>query len=395
MEPRTKVEILNSSLEKIAEVKSLLPLNKGGTILRYSTELSDYGFCSFRMSVHDPLFTRLGDITKPHKYHIRIMRDNGVAWKGAIVDNPQRNKSFIEIRGAEYEFYLDKAPITRTSKVGYGEIEPSQDIGLHYRVFKTGSMANAVTALINEAKGYFGASHILNGMSVGTIENPDYPNNFSTSSGASLTGSWNFSDDVVLQFDYQTVLYALKAFGIYAEADFDLDENLIFNFKKFLGNKQPNVSFEYGSRGNIADYNAPRFGSNMVNDYTGIATAPDGTVLHSDKSDSVSIGEYGKMWGVTAYGDVKDKNALTARLSGELFLIKDPSDSPLNLVLNEKGYPLGLYGIGDLVNVKITSAAVDYEAVKRIVGIGVNVHNTGREIITVQTNNPKPKDLGV
>jgi hypothetical protein len=391
---RTIVEILDSSLNKIAEIKSLVPLNKNGMVLRYSKELSDYGRCTFRISTSDNLFTSLGDFVIPHRYHIRIKRSNVIVFQGAIVDNPQRNKDYVEVRGAEYEFYLNKVLIKRTSAVGYGEVAPTADIGLHYRIFSSGTMDAAVTALVTEAKTALGSTHLLNSITLGTIENPDYPTNYSDTSGTALTGAWNFNSSVVLQFDYQTVLYALKAFGVYAQADFQLTPALVFNFKKFLGTKHPELTFQYGTRGNIVNYNAPRLGSNMINDYLGIATAPDGTVLHAEKTDSTSSNYYGLMQGAVAFSDVKDQNALTARLGEDLALVKDPANSPLNLTLNENGYPLGQYDIGDLVNVKIIDGAINYQAVKRVVGISVNVHNTGREVITLQTNNPKAKDLG-
>lgn len=390
---RTTVEILDKSLAKIAEVRTLLPLNNNGMVLRYSTELSDYGFATFRISTHDPIFTTFGDIVVPHKYHVRIKRGQATVWQGAIVDNTQRNKTFVEVKAAEYEFYLDKVLIKRTSAVGYGEVAPTTDIGLHYRIFSTGTMAAAVTALITEAKAALGANHILNGMTAGTIENPNYPKNFSDAAGKALTGAWNFTSDVVLQFDYQSVLYAIKSFGVYAQSDFRLNPDLTFDFENFLGNKHPNLSFEYGARGNIIDYNAPRLGTHMVNDYFGIATAPDGTVLHDEKTDETSKKTYGLMQAGEAFSDVKDKNALGARLAEDLFLVKDPADSPLNLILNENGYPLGTYGTGDLVNTKIKDGAIDYTATKRVIGITVNLHDTGRELVTVQTNTPKPEDL--
>lgn len=390
---RTVVEILDSSRNKIAEVRSLVPLDSRGIILRYSKELSDYGFCTFRISTQDSLFTSLGDFVVPHKFHVRIKRGGSVVWIGAIVDNPQRNRNFVEVKAAEYEFYLDHVMIKRTSPVGFGEVAPGTDIGDHYRIFSTGTMSTAVTNLITEVQAALGAAHLMANLTPGVIINPNYPANFADSTGAPLTGAWNFSNDVVLQFDYQTNLYALKAFGVYAQADFRLNADLSFDFEPFLGNKHPSLSFEYGSRGNISDYNAPRFGSSMINDYYGIATAPDGTVLHAEKTDEPSKAQYGLMQGAVAFSDVKDQNALSARLSEDLFLVKDPADSPLNLVLNEKGYPLGQYDIGDLVNVKIKDGAINYKAVKRVVGINVSLHNTGVERIILQTNNPKPKDL--
>jgi len=390
---RTTVEILNSSLTKVAEIRALVPLNQNGMVLRYSKELSDYGSASFRVSTHDPVFTQQGDILVPHRYHVRIKRGVNTVWQGAIVDNPQRTKNFVEVRAAEYEFYLDKVLIKRTSAVGYGEVAPTTDIGLHYRIFSSGSMSSAVSALITEAKAAFGSSHILATMSTGTITNPQYPANYTTAAGKDLTGDWAFSSDVVLQFDYQSVLYALKAFGVYAQCDFRLNPDLSFDFAPFIGNKNSGMTFQYGSRGNIVDYNAPRQGSSMVNDYFGIATSPDGTVLHTEQLDSTSANTYGLMQSAIAFSDVKDQNALVGRLSEDLGLVKDPADSPINLILDENGYPLGQYDIGDIITVKINDGAIALNTPKRIVGVTVNLHSTGRELTTVQTNTPKQKDL--
>jgi hypothetical protein len=393
MDVRTKVEILNRDLEKIAEVRALYPLNEQGMILRYSRELSDYGFCTFRIVTSDPIFEEFGDIFVPHQYHVRIKRGETTVWQGGIVDNPVRNKLYIEVKAAEYDFYLDKILIKRTSQVGYGE--PASNIpGLHYRIFDSGTMASAVNSIVTEAKDAAGTNHILADLTIGTIDNPDYPNNFTTADGASITGAWNFSSDVVLQFDYQSVLYAIKAFGIYTNADFEITPSLEFNFRSFLGVKQPSMTFEYGTRGNIVDYNVPRYGSRMVNDYFGIAASPEGNILHNEKKDQASIDQYGLMQSGKSFADVKDSNALNARLSEELFLVKTPEDSPINLILDEKAYPLGQFDLGDLVTVKIVDGIIDYYGVKRVVGITVNVHNTGRELITVQTNNPRPNQLG-
>lgn len=390
---RTVVQILDSSLGVIAEVRALAPLDSSGMILRYSKELSDYGTCTFRMSTHDPLFAKLGDIVTPHKYHIRIKRGGVTVWQGAIIDNPQRTKNYVEVKAAEYEFYLDHILIKRTSAVGYGEVAPSTDIGLHYRIFSTGSMSDAVTAIITEAQAALGSSHLLAAMTVGTVVNPNFPDNYTTSLGTDLSGAWTFSADTVLQFDYQSVLYALKAFGIYSQSDFRLNADLSFDFEPFLGNKNSNMVFQYGSRGNIVDYNAPRLGSKMINDYFGIATSPDGTVLHTEQTDEPSKAEYGLMQGAVAFSDVKDQNALVGRLSEDLFLVKDPADSPLNLVVDENGYSLGQYDVGDIITAKIIDGAINYTAPKRVVGITVSLHNTGRELTTVQTNTPKQKDL--
>jgi hypothetical protein len=390
---KTVVEILDSTLGKIAEVRSLVALDKSGMVLRYSKELSTYGYCTFRISVHDPLFVSLGDIVIPHKYHVRVKRAGVTVWQGAIVDNPQRNKLFVEVKAAQYLFYLDHVLINRTSAVGYGEVAPTQDIGLHYRIFSSGTMASAVSTIITETQANLGGSHLMATLAPGTITNPNFPANYTTSTGVALSGGWTFSSDVVLQFDYQSVLYVLRSFGVYAQCDFRLNNDLTFDFVPFLGNKNQGLTFQYGTRGNIVNYNAPRLGSKMINEYYGIATSPDGTVLHKDLPDEPSKAKYGLMEGAIAFSDVKDQNALVGRLAEDLFLVKDPADSPMNLTLDENGYPLGQYDVGDLVNTKIVDGAINYTGLKRIVGITVSVHGTGRELTTVQTNTPRPRDL--
>ena len=391
---KTYVEILDRSLNKICEVRALYPLTKEGMVLRYSRELSDYGFCEFRISTMDPLWADFGDVVIPHKYHVRVKRGSSYVWQGAIIDNPSRNKNYIHVKAAEYEFYLDKVLTKRTSAVSYGGTAPAQDIGLHYRVFSTGTMATAVANLITETVSALGSGHILSSLVAGTIENPDYPKNFSTAAGAELTGEWNFSSDVVLQYDYHSVLYVLKQFGIYTNADFRITDSLTFDFEKFLGNKQPGMAFVYGTRGNIVDYDIPRFGSRVTNDLFGIASTPDGTILHTEKTDEVSKEEFGLLQGSASFTDVKDKNALTARLSEQLRLTSNPEISPANFVLDEKAYPIGQYDIGDLVTAKVSDGAISYDEVRRVVGYTVNLHNTGREIVTAQTNAPRPEDVG-
>jgi hypothetical protein len=387
---RTVVEILDLSLNKVAEVRNLYPLNKAGVVLRYSKELSDFGTASFRVSTKDPLLTELGDILVPHKYHIRIKRGETIVWKGAIIDNPDRNKNYIEVTAAEYDFYFGKILIRRDAEVVSGDGREN------YRTFSSGTMAAAVTTLVNDAKTDFGATHPLNSLVVSSanIENPNYPTGFSDANGIALTGGWTFTDFITLQFDYHTVLYVLKAFGIYASCDFEIDENLNFYFKPFIGNKQTDVTFRYGTQGNIVDYNSPRYGRRMVNDLWGIAADTNGKILHVEQKDIASEQTYGLLQGAEAFGDVKDQNFLKTRINESLNLTKTPDDSPVNILLDEKAYPLGQYDIGDIVTIQIKDHIIDFNQPRRIVGITANVHNTGREMVTVQSNKPKDSDVG-
>lgn len=382
------IEILNKSLQKITEIQNPYPLSNAGHILRFSNELSHYGKATFRVSTKDPIFDQHGDIVEPHKYHVRIKRNQDTVWQGAIVDNPNRNKVFIEVECAEYLFYFDKKRVQRDSSQPTGWTGPS-GAWINYRYFASGTMAAAVTSIINETIAGFGSNHILSGMTVGTIENPLYPSNFVKADGTALTGEWNFTSDIVMQFDYHSVLHVLKSFGNVSNMDFELTNNLVFNFKKFIGNAKLDYGFTYGTFGNIIDYNLPRFGRRMVNDMYGLAADDLGNAIRFQETDSVSINTYGLLEGSTAYLDVTNANVLRNRLAEELRFLKTPTSSPVNVVLDDKTYQLGTWKIGDVVNVKIKDNIIDYNAPRRIVGITTTVHNTGKELVSVQTNEPR------
>jgi len=383
-----QIEILNISLEKIAEVVNPYPINNQGVILKYSNELSDYGTCTFRVANEDPLFSIFGDIVIPHKYHVRIRRKGTIVWRGAIIDNPSRNKNYVEVRAAEYLFYFDKKRVNRDAETVAGDGKNN------YRLFNTGTMASAVNSVITEMKNGFGTQHILNNMTIGTIENPNYPANFATPSGTALTGAWNFSTDVVMQFDYHTVLHVLKSFGAVSNADFDLDENLVFSFKRFYGTVRLEMGFVYGTFGNIINYDVPRYGQRMVNDYYGLATDDKGGLLRIQETDSTSISTYGLMESSTAFSDVINNNILRARLKEELGLLSTPDSAPINITLDDKTWPIGTWGVGDIINIKIKDGIIDFNGPRRIVGITTTVHNTGKEFAYVQTNRPRDDELG-
>lgn len=384
MSAKTVIEILNTSLAKIAEIKAPYPLTKDGTCLRYSRELSDYGKCTFRVSTKDTVLSQFGDILKPHQYHVRIRRGKVIVWQGAIVDNPIRNKRFVEVLAVEYLFYLDKVPIRRDADNPNTANDES-----NFKVFSTGTMASAVQTVFQNAITDLGASHILAAATVGAIENPNYPDNFLDANKQPLRGAWNFNSSVSVQFDYHSALYVLKSFGIYTNADFELDNSLVFNFKKLIGQRVSGISFTYGRVGtNIVDYNFPRLGKRMANELTGIATDDLGNVLHANKINTTSVNLIGKLWEPRAYADVKNQNLLDSRLANEIRLTVDPDESPITIVLDENAYPIGLFNLGDIIWVKVKDHVIDYNKERRIIGWTINLHETGKELTYVQTNRP-------
>jgi len=241
----------------------------------------------------------------------------------------------------------------------------------------------------------------LHNMTLGTIENPNYPPNMTDGTGAPLTGAWNFSSTLQLSFDFQSIMYVLKAFGIYSYSDFYIDSDLKFNFKKFVGNNRSysvNFVFNYKNntnQTNIIDYNLPRFGQRQVNTLWGIATDTNGVILNDSESDQTSVTEYGTMEGVAAYADVKDKGILKARTAAELPLVGTPDETNVVVVLNqEAAFPIGIWDVGDIVNINIQNKGVNFVDTRRVVGVSVQVHNTGKETTIVQTNKPQAWQYG-
>lgn len=402
----TRVEILDSSLNLITWVKALYPLS-AGSLLQYSKELSEFGQCKFRISAYDPIFKEHGDIFQPHVNHIRINRGGIIVWSGAIIENTKRTKDYIEVIAAEYLWYLNRILVARTSvDPAVGTSGPNGGLDNIYRIFNTANgattMSAAVTAVMNETITTFkgeGGVHPLANMTLGEIDNPNYPPN--TTDGTStdnLSGPWKFGDGITapaMTFDFQSVLYLLKSMANVTYADFQIDGNLVFNFKSFIGNdRHYDVNFTWGQHGNVVDFNIPRLGQQMANDLIGIATDNNGNVLHAEQTSQTSITTSGLLQSVAAYADIKDQATLNARVQAELPLISNPNDSPLTVQLDERAYPLGLYDIGDIITVNVNHDSLTYTAIKRIVGINVNLGDAGRELTTVQMNTPLPSQYG-
>lgn len=382
MPPKYKIQILNSALEPLTEIKAFYPLDSSGNILEYVDKLSAWGKCKFRVATHDTALVQFGNIFEPFKYHVRIYRAGVVVWNGIIVTNPRRTKKYIEVEARTYLYLLTKVLVRRDASVAPGDGKDN------YRTLSSGTMSTAVTAVINESKADAIAGSIMSQITIGTIENPDFPSNYTRADGTALTGTWNFSDDMTLQFDYRDIFYILSALAMYPACDFEITKDLVFNFKQFIGKKQTDIVFEYSNYGSITDYNAPLNGDRMANDLTGVAADFGNQILHSQKSDDASVQEYGRIQGVAAYIDVKNINALRSRLTEELRLTAKP-DSELHVTLNDKAYPLGQYGLGDVVRIRVQDRIIDVDQLRRIVGIDVYVDGTGQETVRLITNKPK------
>lgn len=382
MASQYKIEILDRNRNKITAVRAFHPLDSSNKWLSYSSALSNYGTCKFRVATKDPLLAQHGDILQPFFNHVRVYRNSVLVWSGIIVSCPRRTKDYIEVKAHSYLYMLTTVLVKHDASVVAGDGKDN------YRTFSSGTMATAVQNVLTETKGFVDAGNILTQLTIGTIENPNFPSGYIRADGTPLAGTWTFSTDMQLQFDYRDVLFVLQNLANYPAADFELTQDLVFNFKQFIGKKQPDLMFEYGNYGAIEDYNVVLDGENMANEITGVAADYGNQILHSTKSDPASIAKYGRIQGVAAYIDVKNTNALTSRLQEELRNTSTP-DGEVHVILNDRAYPLGQYGLGDTITLRIKDHIIVLDSVRRIVGIDVKVHTTGKESIRLVTNPPK------
>lgn len=380
--PSYQVDILYRDLTYKATIRNLAPLDGGKHFLEYDHELSAVGKCRFRIGTKDPILTSEGNILTPFKYHVRVKRFGTVVWQGVIVKNPSRNHNYIEVEARTYLYLLDRINIRHDNPDGNG--------GENYLTLKTGTMASTIQTMLTNAKADMGAP--LTSLSIGTINNPNFPADFKDITGAALSGVWTFSNNFQLKFDYRSVLYCIQMLAVYGNFDFEVTDDMVFNFKSYIGNKQPQLVFKYHrdrpEANSIKDYDAPLDGEQMANFLQGVAADNNNLILHGDQSDTASIAEYGKIEGVAAYGDVKNINLLNTRLRQELVQVKTP-DPEIHVQPNDRAYPLGQYGLGDTVTIDIQDGIISSYSQRRIVGLKVKVHLTGAEDITLVTNKPR------
>lgn len=375
--PTYQVDILYRDLTYRATVRNLVPLDQDRHYLQFSHILSGIGIAKFRIALKDPLLTSEGDILSPFKYHVRIRRHGVVVWQGVIVRNPRRNHKFIEVEARTYLYLLDRVLIRHDTAVGS---DPN------YRALKSGTLGGAVSTLVSEAQTDMAPA--LSNLTLGTVDNPDYPADFVDAQNITLSGAWTFTDNFQVKFDYRSTLYCLQILASYGDFDFELTDDLVFNFKSYIGNKQPQLVFKFGEFGNVQDYDAPRDGDQMANFIQGIAADVNFTVLKAEQQDEASIQANGKISDVAAYSDVKNINLLKARLRQDLFQVKD-GDPELHLTPKTDAFPLGQYKLGDTITVVIDDGIIAVNTPRRIVSIEVKVHITGYEEINLITNKPR------
>lgn len=372
------LDILDKNLNFKATIQNFWAINSSGDIIDFNRQLSEFGETRFRVNTKDPLFASEGDLMQPWAYHVRIRRSGLVVWQGVIVKNTHRTKEYIEVVARTYLYMLDKVLIKHDAADGNG--------GENFRTVQSGTLAAFITTILTEAKA--NSNGLLTNLTIGTIDNPNFPPGFTDANGTALTGAWTFSANFQLKFDYKTILYVIRQLAAYANFDFDVDETMTFSFRNYIGNKQPQLVFNYGLTGNMQDYDLPLDGINQTNDLLGLAADNSNNILSVDIPNSASVQLYGSLQGVAAFADVKNKSILTTRVQETLRFTATP-DAEVHIVPKRGAYPLGQYNLGDTVTIKIKDGITNFTAAKRIVMIDVKVHNTGAENIRLITNEPR------
>lgn len=381
MAPNYKIEVLDRDLQPITSLNVFVPTDQVGNYLEYEARLSSYGEAKFRVLTKDVAWDRLGNIFDPYQNHIRIYRSNQLVWAGVVVDLPTRNKRYIEIKARTYLHVLEKVLVKHDA--------PDGNNAEYFRTFKSGTMADAVKAVVTESIKDTAAYPVIRMITLGTIINPKYPQGFVDTANNSIAGQeWKFTADIALKFDERDIFFVLSQLANYSNCDFEITEDLVFNFIPRIGSRKVDMVFDYGVGGAVDDYNAPLWGSRMANHLVGIAADKDYVILKDEISDNASIAKRGRLSGVAAYIDVKNKNALKVRLAEEIRFVAEP-DAELDLYMNDKAVPLGQYGLGDTITAVIKDGPINVRQERRVVGYKVKVNITMDESVRVITNKPR------
>jgi hypothetical protein len=394
------IEILDNTLRPLTRITVFPVLNSAtGTYLEFSKVLSSYGTCRFRVSTLDPVWKQYGNIFQPYQNHIRVKRDGVLAWQGIVINNPHRVHQYIEIEAMEYEFLFTKHLINHDS-TGTADDSGNQD----YRTLNAGTVGFYVQQFLTELKGKAGSGSPLQLLQIGKIENPLFPEGYVDLNNNSIAGKpWTFSSNFQLQFDFRDYQYVLQALALYAEFDYELiesfDQNqntiLTFNFQQYIGNKNTGLVFEYGPHGAIENYDSPLNGSGLVNTLTGLCgdSAGTNTISILGLPAPNSIKQFGALEGVAAFADVKSLNTLRTRLLEELYVVSIPDQELKVQLSSDKAAPIGQYNLGDSATFIINDHYIQFNQVRRITGIDVQVNMEDKERVTLNTTLPRDTQI--
>ncbi|MCK9463786.1 MAG: phage tail protein [Proteobacteria bacterium] len=284
-------------------------------------------------------------------------------WAGVIVNNPHRNHEFIEVEAYTYEYLLSK-------------IQVKHSTAKDSRIFDSGTMATAITTIINEGKAV--TSSPIASFTLGTITNPNYP----WVSGT----AWTFTSTYSMEFPYCNALQIISSFADITNADFTVSDSKVFTFKPTIGRDRTDISLRYGRGGNVSDYDAPLDGGNLSNDLIVFSLDKAGTnLISSSAMDTSTFGTYGRLWRSIPINDQLEQYQLNAKV-GNLFKLDKSPDTQISLVLNERAMPIGTYDLGDTISIAISDGPIAVNKTARVIGWRCFVTNTGVESVSILTN---------
>lgn len=339
--------------------KDLAPLTEDKRILQYDDYLSSFGTLKFRVQTKSPVAAK--NLFVPYQNHVKLYRFNKLVWAGIITDNPSRNKLYIEVVARTYVWLFTKIPVKTPSTT-------------EERVFKTGTMKDAVTAIFNEGKAI--SDSPISTYTLGTIDNTKYP----------WDGKdWTFTDVYKMSFFYNDLFTVLSCFADVTNADFEVTPDKTFNFREKIGTDRKDIVLKYGKGGNVEDYDSPLDGNNYINDSVIMSRNVKGdAVIKSEQSDSASFSVNGRLWGTTSLDEEIAQEMLDSK--AKMIFKANGIDSQLSLVLNENALPLGSYQLGDRVTAIIEDGPIRVNQTRRVIGWKVFVTDTMKETATIITN---------
>jgi hypothetical protein len=355
-----KLYIYDRAGTKLAYVKNLVPLDSG-KVLTFSDYLSSYGELRFRIQTKDPIAEK--NILNPYQNEIKLYRDNKEVWAGVIVNCPHRNSRFIEVEAYTYAWLFKKVQVEHSSATPY------------YREFNSGTIASNITTIFNEGKNR--SSSPISDLTIGTIENPNYPWE---------NTSWTFTINIMVRYEWADMFQVINSLADMSNADWYVTKDKVFNFVVQAGRDRNDVSLRFGRGGNVEDYDSPLDGTNMVNDLYASSLDKDGSnIIHSNKSDTSTYSDYGRLFGSMIFSDHLSQEMLENRTKILLNLNKKPN-TEISLQLNDKALPFGVYELGDLVNVEIKDGPINEFQKRRVIGWKVELLNNGVEQVSIITN---------
>jgi len=320
---------------------------------RYENEV---GKCRFTIPHNDSKIT--ASVFDSGKTKIDIYRNGTVVWQGLLFTT-EDNTEGTTVYGLDYKETL------KWYRVGFNTSYSGVTIGSGV----ISPVFDAIDALSDSTPGSL--------FTKGTIENP-YQTSTTTNKTISLT---TFDED------FFTLLQKLVYYSRSNSPTGAWEQNTVFDiapassptftFLRNVGSDKSDAVFELdGEIINFSFINDFRFIHNDIKGYT-VGTGP--AVLNSTQTDSTSISAQYRRQFAPVHGDLTVQGELDERVKDQLKKEKDVAKT-LTLSFAPGLAPFDGYSMGDGIKVRISRGRVSIDEFMRVVGMIVDVEDSGAEI---------------